>query len=72
MTNQHQPRCTECGETYALRRYELGYDLCMTCGEETARIARASWCVAQLYSKGNYQLVTDLQDLTRTNPKRTM
>lgn len=68
---KHQPRCTECGETYALRRYELGYDLCMTCGEETARIARASWCVAPL-NKSNYMLITDPRELAQLNPKRTM
>lgn len=64
--------CSDCGDTYDKERWRLGYYQCKDCGEETARKQRASWCVAQLYSKGNYQLVTDPTDLTRTNPKRTI
>jgi ribosomal protein L37AE/L43A len=63
--------CSDCGDTYSKERWRLGYYTCHPCGEEHAVNVRAGWCIAQLYSKGNYQLVTDLSDLTRTNPKRT-
>ena len=32
---------------------------------------RMSWCVAQEYNKGAYQLVTNPDTLKQTNPKRT-
>lgn len=63
--------CNTCGMLFDLDRALLGYTTCTTCGELEARRVRASWCVAQLYSKGNYQLVTNPDDLKHTNPKRT-
>jgi hypothetical protein len=63
--------CTRCGSSYNPARRELGYTTCQPCGDKQAQQERSRWCIAQLYSKGNYQLVTDLSDLTRTNPKRT-
>jgi hypothetical protein len=65
------PHCTKCYEEYPKQREVLGYLTCLPCGEYQAIKMRSSWTIAQLYSKGNYQLVTDLSDLTRTNPKRT-
>lgn len=63
--------CSDCGDSYSKERWRLGYFTCPPCGEEHAAQVRSHWTVAQLYNKGNYQLVTDLSDLTRTNPKRT-
>jgi ribosomal protein L37AE/L43A len=63
--------CADCGDAYDRARWALGYYTCKDCGDAHAKALRASWCVTQLYSKGNYQLVTDPSDLKRTNPKRT-
>lgn len=63
--------CRVCGNHVSPGRYAIGYRYCLDCGDSMAMEERASWCVTQLYSKGNYQLVTDPSDLKRTNPKRT-
>ena len=41
---------------------------CLMCGEEQARLARLSWCVAPMH-KSNYMLITNKQDLTGLNNK---
>jgi hypothetical protein len=64
--------CTECGDDVHVERWNLGFRLCLFCGEEAARMERKSWCVIQEYTKGNYQLVTTAQahtTLRQTNPK---
>lgn len=61
-----------CGEDIEPRRAQLGYRLCLWCGEANARQARKSWTVVQEYTKGNYQLVTSSAasvTLRQTNPK---
>ena len=61
-----------CGEDIEPRRAQLGYRLCLWCGEEAARQERKSWTVVQEYTKGNYQLVTSSAayvTLRQTNPK---
>lgn len=64
--------CIRCGDDIDSRRVSLGYKVCLFCGEELAIAERASWCVVQEYSKGNYQYVTStkaLQTLKETNQK---
>jgi len=64
--------CRECGDDVDYRRLQLGYKLCLFCGEEAATVERMSWCVIQEYSKGAYQLVTPASaplTLKQTNPK---
>jgi len=64
--------CIKCGGDIPTKRIELGYKLCLTCGELHAIAARASWCVVQEYGKGNYQYVTNesaLTTLKQTNQK---
>jgi hypothetical protein len=61
-----------CGEDIEPRRAQLGYRLCLWCGEEAARQERKGWTVVQEYTKGNYQLVTSSAayvTLRQTNPK---
>lgn len=41
---------------------------CLMCGEEQARLARLSWCIAPMH-KSNYMLITNKQDLTGLNNK---
>lgn len=50
--------CMWCGDDVPAKRWALGYQTCLFCGEEAARIERQSWCVTQQYQKGAYQLVT--------------
>ena len=64
--------CRECGDDIEPKRDELGYRLCLLCGEEAARQERSSWTVIQEYTKGNYQYVTNTAvhtTLKQTNPK---
>jgi hypothetical protein len=64
--------CRECGDDIEPKRDELGYRLCLLCGEEAARQERSSWTVIQEYTKGNYQFVTTTAvhtTLKQTNPK---
>lgn len=63
--------CTQCKTPVPLTRWNLGYKTCLNCGEQAAKQARTAWCVAQEYSKGNYQLITNPDSLKQTNPKRT-
>ena len=68
------PPCRQCGDDIDYRRYQLGYRICLWCGEEAATTERLSWCVVQEYTKGNYQLVTTASAATtlkQTNPKNT-
>jgi len=50
--------CRNCGDDVSQPRWELGYRLCLFCGEDAARAERAGWTVVQQYGKGPYQLVT--------------
>jgi len=64
--------CRECGDDIEPRRVQLGYKLCLWCGEDAAQTARKSWTVVQEYTKGNYQFVTNTAaavTLKQTNPK---
>jgi ribosomal protein L37AE/L43A len=62
--------CVECDGRVHPRRWELGYKVCLDCGELSARSARASWCVAPAGHKQGYTLVTNPRDLRGMNPKR--
>jgi hypothetical protein len=64
--------CRECGDDIEPERNNLGYRLCLLCGEESARQDRRSWTVIQEYTKGAYQFVTPTAvrtALKQTNPK---
>ena len=49
---KHQTTCCNCGDKIAPRRAELGYRLCLPCGEEHARAERTSWCVLTPHKQG--------------------
>jgi hypothetical protein len=63
-------KCVCCGDEVAHARAQLGYRVCLFCGEEQARQERMSWCVAPL-NKSNYMLITNPTLLKQLNPKRT-
>lgn len=69
MLKQYTPRCFSCGDIYDLERMQLGYAVCMPCGEELAK--ERKFTVAIPYNKGAYQLIHNPKDLFFTNPKRT-
>ena len=60
--------CCWCGDDVEPLRWELGYRVCLVCGEEQARTARAKWCIAPMH-KSNYILITDRRDLHGLNNK---
>ena len=59
----------DCGEMIEDGRWEIGYRVCLECGDEIAK--QRKFTVAIPYSKGAYQLIHDPKDLFFTNPKRT-
>jgi hypothetical protein len=72
MTNLDWSTCVDCGDDFPAERAYLGYRTCLFCGEDRARTERASWCVIQEYTKGNYQYVTPTSahlTLKQTNQK---
>lgn len=56
----------DCGEEIDIRRYQLGYRVCLVCGDKQAR--ERKFCVANLH-KSNYILITDKSDLIGLNNK---
>lgn len=61
------PTCSECDATFPIRRYALGYRLCLTCGEREAR--KTTYPSAPI-NKSNYVLITNRAQLKQLNPKR--
>lgn len=60
-------RADFCQKTY-------GKTFCLDCGDKQATIARSKWTIAQEYTKGNYQFITQdsvRSTLRQTNPKNT-
>lgn len=68
MTKRMKPNCIKCGDEYSIKRHHAGYKTCLWCGEEDAREARSSWCVAPMH-KSNYVLITNTDDLAGLNNK---
>ena len=63
-----ETQCGICGEYLSAGRWALGYRSCLACGEEQAKEARLSWCVAPMH-KSNYVLVRDRELLIGLNQK---
>jgi hypothetical protein len=64
-----KPNCMLCGEAFARARADLGYKLCLECGDGVAHQVRH--CTVPI-NKSNYMLVTDREILKQLNPKRTV
>jgi len=60
--------CFTCGAPFPPARAALGYNLCLTCGEEAARQARTSWCIVPTH-KGHYTRITKKEELKHLNQK---
>jgi hypothetical protein len=68
MLKQYQPQCKLCGEEYDLARLDIGYAVCLDCGDDIAK--ERKFTVAPL-NKSNYVCITDMAMLKQLNPKRT-
>jgi hypothetical protein len=66
-----ETQCGICGEYLSAGRWQLGYKVCLFCGEEQARQERLSWCIAPISNKAGYTRVTDYSLLKQINPKFT-
>lgn len=69
MTDFNWRTCCVCGDDYPVERFNLGYRMCMPCGDSAARDERKSWTVVQEYGKGGYMFVT--ADSARVTLKQT-
>jgi len=58
--------CTECGDTVAEARWELGYRECLKCGEYRAR--QRVHTIAPLH-KSNYMVISNRAELLGLNNK---
>lgn len=57
-----QAFCEYCGAEYNPKRLELGYRICLECGEAESKkeADRRKSQVAPLYNKGGYQYITSV------------
>lgn len=60
--------CRQCGAAFPKGRSELGYDVCLPCGDRRAHMV--SWATVPL-NKSNYVVITNRAELAMLNPKRT-
>ncbi len=63
--------CFECGEEYSSKRAKLGFNTCLACGEEKAKLQSVakSQRLAPLFNKGAYQYITDGNNLLSLGKK---
>ena len=55
-----KPECIECGDSFNPKRRDLGYRVCLECGDKEAarQTLKKSKCTAPAYNKGAYMYVT--------------
>ena len=68
MSERMKGVCLLCGDTFKWARFELGYKLCLDCGDDAAH--KVKHTIAPI-NKSNYMLITDHEQLKQLNPKRT-
>ncbi len=68
MSERMKGVCLLCGDTFKWARFELGYKLCLDCGDDAAH--KVKHTIAPL-NKSNYVYISDMQMLKQLNPKRT-
>ena len=64
MSERMKGVCLWCGDTFKWARYQLGYRLCLDCGDEEAKKTRHT--VVPM-AKSNYVVITDLTLLSGLN-----
>lgn len=57
-------RCIICNQEFSIKRRNLGYRICLNCGEAKARVEleRRKKCIAPAYNKGAYQYIGTKKD----------
>jgi hypothetical protein len=68
MSERMKGVCLLCGDTFKWARFQLGYKLCLDCGDDAAH--KVKHTIAPL-NKSNYVYISDMQMLKQLNPKRT-
>jgi hypothetical protein len=68
MSERMRGVCLLCGDTFKWARFQLGYKLCLDCGDDAAH--KVKHTIAPL-NKSNYVYISDMQMLKQLNPKRT-
>lgn len=60
----NEKKCIICEESFSGKRAELGYKICLDCGEILAKKEKQykSKCTAPAYNKGAYMYVTPNSD----------
>ena len=61
-----QPKCFKCDEFFPIKRWELGYNTCLTCGQSVAK--QVKFCVVPMH-KSNYVVVSNKEELKGINNK---
>lgn len=64
--SKYKPTCKVCGDEFPLKRFQLGYAVCLECGEEIAMQKR--YTVVPMH-KSNYVACFNLDDLKGINNK---
>jgi RNA polymerase-binding transcription factor DksA len=64
--SKYKPTCKVCGDEFPLGRFQLGYAVCLECGEEIAMQKR--YTVVPMH-KSNYVACFNLDDLKGINNK---
>ena len=67
------PECRDCGDEYHPRRKELGYSVCLECGDKKAQksIAHKKKCSAPLFNKGGYGYISS-KEAAKSIGRQTM
>jgi len=63
LKGKKMPNCVRCDGEFSEERYDLGYRICLDCGEEIALEEKENKKkrVGIAYNKGSYQLITSPQ-----------
>ena len=59
--------CGCCGEQYSKARWELGYNVCLDCGQVEAEQQQQRWCIAPIAHKQGATLITRRSQLLGLN-----
>lgn len=56
--SKYVPSCKLCGESFSLARFELGFAVCLPCGDGIAKDVASKRCVVAPHKQG-YMFFTD-------------
>ena len=61
-----KPLCKSCGAEYSIKRKQIGFNVCLSCGDKIAKSKKHT--IVPMH-KSNYMVVTDLRLLKGINNK---